>query len=203
MNEIVEYQRPPRRKRTGIAALLTVRGTFRALVPAALCTFASNPGLVEAKPPMVQIAERQELRFGKFAVPSFGERTIGTDGSIRDTGLLPVGPSNTGPATFVLTYDRGNASKKQIVVDVLFSIQGGTYSNGRVTANLKNFTSDLPGAPNLLPGQPVSIRLSDCQSRVCSTTFRVGATMEITNATGGGEVIIPTYLDVMVEEVTR
>lgn len=175
----------------------------RALGTVALCFLANAATSVTAKPPLIQISERTELRFGKFAVPQAGERTVATDGSISDTGLLSVGPTDTGPATFVITYDRGNQSKKRIDIELLLTVQSGTFSNGRITANLKNFTSDIPGSPNLVAGQPVSLTLPNCQTRICSTSFKIGATMAIINSSGGGQVTIPTYLDVLVDEVAR
>lgn len=178
------------------------RPLTRAIASLTLCLVAAHGAPTEAKRPVVQISEKQELRFGKFAVPTAGQRTVGTDGSVRDRGLLSVGPSDVGPATFVVSYDRGNQSKRQIAVELVLTIQSGSFSGNRLSANLKNFTSDIPGAATLQPGQPVSLKIPNCQSRICTASFRIGATMEVSNSSGGGEIAIPVYLDVLADEVT-
>lgn len=151
-----------------------------------------------AKPRTIQVTEQRNLRFGKIAVPQYGERVVGTDGSVRDTGIMSAGSADTGPASFIVTYDRGNESKKVLTIEVQLGISTGEFSSGGIQANLRNLTSDIPGHSMISEGQPVTIRLPNCRTRVCRTEFTIGATLQVTNTSGGGEVVIPTYLDVAV-----
>ena len=156
------------------------------------------PEPAAAKPRTIQITEQRNLRFGKIAVPQYGERVVGTDGSVRDTGIMSAGNADTGPASFLVTYDRGNESKKVLTIEVQLGISTGEFTSGGIQARLRNFTSDIPGHAMINEGQPVTIRLPNCRTRVCRTEFTIGATLQVTNTSGGGEVVIPTYLDVAV-----
>lgn len=181
----------------------STRSRFLAIALIFVSPWIADTNTAVAKPPTVQITEKQQLRFGKFAVPSVGERTVGPDGSVTDTGLLSVGSMNTGPASFVISYDRGNNSKKPIAVTLMFSIQAGSFSSAKLNANLKNLTSDIPGASSIVPGQPVELQFGRCAGRVCSENVKIGATMQVVNSSGGGEIAIPTYVDVVVTEIER
>lgn len=162
---------------------------------------ASLPIEAAAKPPTIQITEQRNLRFGRIAVPQYGERIVGTDGSIRDTGVLSAGSADTGPASFLVTYDRGNESKKVLTIEVQLGISSGEFATGGVQARLRNLTSDIPGYAMITEGQPVTIRLPNCQARTCRAEFAIGATLQVTNTSGGAEVVIPTYLDVAVVRI--
>ena len=156
------------------------------------------PDPAAAKPRTIQITEQRNLRFGKIAVPQYGERVVGTDGSVRDIGILSAGSADTGPASFLVTYDRGNESKRVLTIEIQLGISTGQFSTAGIQANLRNLTSDIPGHSMISEGQPVTIRLPNCRTRVCRTEFTIGATLQVTNTSGGGEVVIPTYLDVAV-----
>lgn len=180
----------------GIACEFSKRiGVF---LTSACLILGSLPALAVAAPGTIQIVEQNHLRFGKIAVPYSGERVVGTDGSVRDTGILSAGAADTGPARFVVTYDRGNASNRVLNIEVQLSISSGIYSSGGVEARLKNLTSDIPGQATIAEGQIVTLHLPSCQTRVCRTEFTIGATLQVTNTGGGAEVVIPTYLDVVV-----
>ena len=156
---------------------------------------------VHAKRPRVEITELQELRFGEFAVLGTGARTVGTDGSIQDVGLVPMGAANIGPAAFAITYDRGNESNRTITIDVSLAINSGVYSSNGLKAELRELASDLPGFHRIEPGQSMVLTLPDCRQRVCTMTFRIGATMEVTHSSGGGNIVVPTFLEVAVNQV--
>lgn len=172
-----------------------------AFLASACLMLGSLPVPAAAAPRTIQIIEQSNLRFGKIAVPYSGERVVGTDGSVRDTGILSAGAADTGPAKFVVTYDRGNEGKRVITVEVQLGISSGLYSNGGVEARLKNLTSDIPGYAMIADGQIVTLSLPNCQTRVCRTEFTIGATLQVTNTGGGAEVVIPTYLDVTVVSI--
>ena len=169
----------------------------------AVCAAVALAGPSQGRPPTITVTEQANLRFGKFAVIVAGERTVGIDGSVRDTGLISAGPAATGPATFKISYDRGNASSKSQTLELLVAVRSGEFAQGGIRANLRNITSDVPGARNITPGVPFVLQIKDCRTRVCTTSFKLGATMEIANTRGGGEVVIPTFVDVTVTEIAR
>ena len=173
----------------------------RAFLASTCLVLGSMPMPAAAAPRTIQIIEQNNLRFGKIAVPFSGERVVGIDGSVRDTGILSAGAADTGPARFVLTYDRGNASTRMLTIQVQLSLSSGLYSSGGVEARLTNLTSDIPGQAMIAEGQIVTLRLPNCQTRVCRTEFTIGATLQVTNTGGGAEVVIPTYLDVAVVSI--
>jgi len=156
------------------------------LAPIALTLLATPP----ARADNLVLTANQQLRYGSFAVPGTGSRTVSATGLVTDSGVLPVsGP--TGPAQFTLAFDRGGGSNPvTLVIQVLLG-SVGPVSQGGVTGALSAFTTDLPGVPLLVPGQAAILSLPGCATRICTRSFRIGARLDVTRASGGAALTIP------------
>jgi hypothetical protein len=132
------------------------------------------------------------LRFGAFVVITSGSRTVSASGTVTNTSVFPVGSSPVGPAQFTVTYDRGNNNQKPL--DVVFEVILAGVSpvnQAGVTGRLSGFDSDLTGAAVLVPGQAYRYTIPNCVTRTCSKSFRVGARLDVTRSSGGGDLTIP------------
>jgi hypothetical protein len=156
------------------------------LAPVALALLAASP----ARADNLIVTADQQLRYGSFAVPGTGSRTVSATGLVTDSGILPVsGP--TGPAQFTLAFDRGGSSNPvTLVIQVLLG-SVGPVSQGGVTGTLSAFTTDLPGIPLLVPGQAAILNVTGCAARICTRSFRIGARLDITRASGGAALTLP------------
>lgn len=160
-----------------------------ALVLAAAALTMPAPAL--AAPESLAITADTSLRFGTFVVLSAGSRTISASGAVTNSGIFPVSSAPVGPAQFTVTYDRGNNSRFPLGITfqlLLSNVSPVTQSGVRGT--LSGFVSDLPGVPVLVPGRAVTITLPSCATRTCSATFRVGARLDVTRASGGAALTI-------------
>lgn len=152
-----------------------------------------------ADQPSVTITADQPLRFGTLLVPASGTRTVGPDGSVADSGLFGMDGAPVGPAQFTVTYDRGNNGNQYgrggsgnvtILVQVIFAGYQ-TVRSGGVTGRLSDLTSDLQGAGNQLTGSVATLTIANCSQRRCSETFRIGARLDVTRASGGADLVFP------------
>ena len=166
---------------------------FHSLLYAAALAAAALalPATAHAAPAAVTITADTVLRFGNFVVISTGSRTISASGAVTNSGIFPVGSAPVGPAQFTVTFDRGNNSPQamtatiQVVLGTVSSV-----SQAGVTGSLSGFVSDLPGAAVLVPGQVVTYTIPSCAARTCSRTFRIGARLDVTRASGGAALTI-------------
>lgn len=158
------------------------------LAIAALAALA--PTAAFADPASVIVTVEQDLRFGRFAVPSGGSRTVTPAGAVITTGLLPFPGEPTGPARVTILFDRGNESRRSI--DVLLQVMivaPQNFVQGGITGTLSGLATDLAGAGGA--GQTVTLTISGCQERRCSRSFNVGGRIDITRASSGGSVRVP------------
>lgn len=159
------------------------------LIAAAALLAQPSPAL--AAPASLTITADTALRFGAFVVVASGSRTVSASGAVTNSGIFPVNTAPVGPGQFTVTYDRGNNSPQ--VLSVTFQLMLGSVapvSQAGVTGALSGFVSDLPGAPVLIPGRMVTYTMPNCPNRTCSVTFRVGARIDVTRASGGAALTI-------------
>jgi hypothetical protein len=149
-----------------------------------------------ADEPILTITPRSDLRFGRFAVFGSGSRTITPQGAVFDSAIFSEPGSVTGPAEFDLSFDRGNESKFPIdvYIELVLSGPNSQQLNG-VTAQVSAFTSDLAGAPVIVPGRAISVVMLRCPTRVCTRSFRVGGRLDVTKYYGGATLAIPLPID--------
>ncbi len=153
----------------------------------------------DAAPPLLTITPGADLRFGTFAVFGSGSRTVTAQGAVVDNAIFSEPGSVTGPAEFLLSFDRGNESKFPIDVIIELVLSGPNMQQvGGVSGTVSAFTSDLPGAPVIVPGQPVTVSMLRCPSRVCTRSFRVGGRLDVTKYHGGASLAIPLPIDATV-----
>ena len=149
------------------------------------------PATAFAAPAAVTITADTVLRFGNFVVITTGSRTVSASGAVTNSGIFPVGSAPVGPAQFTVTFDRGNNSPQAMTATIQVVL--GTVSpvsQAGVTGALSGFVSDLPGAAVLVPGQVVTYTIPSCAVRTCSRTFRIGARLDVTRASGGAALTI-------------
>lgn len=145
-----------------------------------------------AKTPTLKILPTKELRFGSFGVVTNGSRTVSPTGAVTNVSIMPVQGSLTGPAEFSIVYDRGNETKRPInlVIEVIL-LAAPPLTQGGIKASVSDFTTDLPGAATLAPGQAVTFSIDNCITRLCTRSFRVGGRLQVQRAYGGGAINIP------------
>jgi hypothetical protein len=155
-----------------------------------LILFSAQPA--QGKPATLDIVPQKELRFGSFGVLTSGTRTVSPSGAVTSTGLIPAQGSVTGPAEFNIVYDRGNESRRAttLVIEVIL-MAPPRLTQGGLTATVSDFTTDLPGAATLAPGQPVTFTIDNCITRLCARSFRVGGRLQVQRSYGGGPISIP------------
>ncbi len=157
---------------------------------AAALVGATSPAL--AAPKSLTITADAPLRLGTFVVIASGSRSVTASGAVTNISVVPIASSPVGPAQFTVTYDRGNNSQKPL--SILFEVILGAVSpvsQSGVTGSLSAFTSDLAGAPVLQPRQAYTYTIANCVARTCSKSFRVGARIDVTRASGGAALTIP------------
>ncbi len=153
-------------------------------------------GPANALPAKLSIVPQSDLRFGSFAVMGSGYRIVSPTGGVIDSGIFSTTSGDTGPAQFTLVYDRGDNSKRvlNLNIQLVFS-PPPTVQIGGVTANLSAYTSDLPGAPQIAPGQIVEVNIPNCATRVCQRTFHLGGRLDVDRTSGGAQISIPIPVD--------
>ncbi len=166
--------------------------------------FLSLPGPALGKPPQVIITADSDLRFGTLMVFGSGSRTVSPAGLVRDVAVVGMEGSQTGPARFTISYDRGNENKHvlDIELDLVMSSPPRVRVQG-LEGQLSALETDLPGAGRITPGQPIRITMRDCRERVCSLQFNVGGRLDIVRQYGGADLTVPIPLDVTVISAER
>lgn len=174
----------------------------RVLLMATAVVLASGPGPALAEPPRITVQNPLLLRFGSFAVPTSGYREVTATGGVSESGIFSLGTTGTGPARFVVQYDRGNNSKRRldITIDLIFSTPP-SFAQGGLTARLSRYQSDLPGFAMITPGQTIRITLPNCLQRVCSKSFNLGGRLDVDRRFGGGQVTVPIPVDAVLVSV--
>ena len=165
----------------------------------ALAALVLVPGQVEAAAPSVTVTADQSLRFGSFFTDTAGTRTVTATGSVTGSAIVPLTGTTPGPARFTITYDRGNNASVaySLLISVLVPGAASQVSGG-VTGTIARFDTDLPGVSALLPGQTAQVTITGCQRRLCSRSFRVGGTLQVTRTAGGADLAIPLPIVVTV-----
>lgn len=159
-------------------------------------------GPARAAPPQLTIVPQSDLRFGSFAVMGSGYRIVSPSGAVQDSGIFSTTTGDTGPAQFIVAYDRANNSKRALNLQIqLTFLPPQTVQVGGVTANLSAYQSDIPGASQIVPGQIVEINIPNCAARVCQTTFRMGGRLDVDRTSGGASVAIPIPVDALLVSV--
>jgi hypothetical protein len=144
-----------------------------------------------AAPESLTVTADAQLRLGAFIVISQGSRRVSANGTVTNDSIYPVGNSPVGPAQFTVTYDRGNSSQRPLNIVFDVSLAGVSPVNqAGVRGTLSAFDSDLAGASALVPGRNYRVTLTNCITRTCSQTFRVGARLDVTRSSGGGVLTI-------------
>jgi len=168
------------------------------------CLMLAAAAPAGAKVPEVRVTADADLRFGRFMVFGSGTRTVSASGAVSDVAIVALEGSSTGPASFTVSYDRGNESRHVIDLefDVVFTVPPRVRDAG-IEGNLSAFETDLPGATRVAPGQAIRIAIPNCRTRVCSRSFNVGARLEVTRHFGGARLAIPIPVDVVVIEAER
>ena len=160
---------------------------------------AASASPARAAAPSVTLTADQALRFGSFFTDTAGTRTVSSTGSVTGSAIIPVTGTSPGPAQFTLTYDRGNNANVNYSLLISVLVPGAASQvSGGVTGRIASFDTDLPGVSVLLPGQTTQVTLIGCQRRICTRSFRVGGTLQITRTTGGASLAIPLPLVVTV-----
>lgn len=155
-------------------------------VIAASLALASSPAHADS----LTLTANRQLRYGSFAVAGTGSRTVSATGVVLDSGVFPVsGP--VGPAEFTFAFDRGGSSQPVTIVVQFLLASVPPVNQGGVTGTLSGFNSDLPGIPLLIPGQAAIVNITSCVTRICTQTFRIGARLDVTRASGGASLTIP------------
>lgn len=168
------------------------------LLTAAFLTGAA----LDAAPPAISVRQNAPLRFGSFMVFGHGSRGVGTGGEVLDSGIVGTTAEAPGPATFTVSYDRGNESRRALDITVEVTVShSGHVTLGAITASLSNLTSDLAGGASLVAGRPVRITLAGCAQRVCSRAFRVGGRIDVTRSHGSGQITFPLLVGATVVSV--
>ncbi len=139
---------------------------------------------------------QSDLSFGSIVVFGSGSRTVTASGSVIDSGLVPWGPQGGSPALFTVSYDRGNEGRRtlDLQIELVLSNVPPISMNG-VSASVAGFDSSLPGAWQIAPGQPFSLRIPNCVERVCSVSFAIGGRLDVTRYQGGAELRFPLAVD--------
>jgi len=171
-----------------------------ALVLGCLTVFGTDAAIADR--PDLQVINSSPLRFGTFAVPTSGFREVSPSGAVSSSGIFVIDDSGTGPAQFIVQYDRGNNSRKLITVSIeLVMSAAPVFNNGGLVARLTRYQTDLPGYGVVDAGQAIRIEIPNCTQRVCATSFQVGGRLDVTRSFGGGIVNIPIPIDGVAVEV--
>ncbi|MEW4448907.1 DUF4402 domain-containing protein [Qipengyuania sp. JC766] len=161
----------------------------------ALSGIAAAPP-VAAKPAEVRISVDRELDFGSFMVFGNARRSVAANGAVTDDSIVALEGTIPAPAQFTVTYDRGNANRHVLDVEVeLYISPASAVRIGGVEGRLSSYETDLPGARRVTGGQPIRISIPNCRTRTCSVTFRLGATLDVSRQYGGARLVVPIPVD--------
>lgn len=176
-----------------VSAPLSFTARLRRLLPICACgVLLALPSAASAARPRLSVEPARALSFGSFVVFSQGSRTVSATGEITGVGIEPAGDDTAFPASFTVSYDRGNESRRPISLLIeLQLLRPSQVSAGGLVGSLAGFTSDLPGSPVISPGQLISLSIDNCTTRTCSRSFRIGARLDVRRNYGGGPISIP------------
>ena len=145
----------------------------------------------------ISLSADANLRFGTFAVVSSGWRNVSAAGTVTDSGVFAVNTSGIGPAQFTVSYDRGSGNTSAVTITfALLLANSGSVTQSGVTGTLSNFDTDLGGLTLFLPGQTILANISNCTTRICSRSFRVGGRIDVTRSSGGAALSVPLPITV-------
>ncbi len=173
-------------------------------LPLAMAALALLVGsqTARADTPQLRVIPVNDLRFGSFAVMDTGYRVVRPDGSVQSSGIFSAGTSGTGPARFRVSYDRGNNGNRRLNLEIELRFAAApVVTQGGIAAELTQYQSDLPGYANVAAGQAVTIRIPNCRTRVCETTFNLGGRLDVERSFGGGTVVLPIPVDAVLISV--
>lgn len=147
------------------------------------------------------LTEVSPIRFGSMIVLETGRRTVTPAGSVMDEAVLSAPGAVPGPAQFTISYDRGNNGRQQLDLDLLVLLPGELrMESGTLSAKLQSIRADIPTSPG---ARQFVLRIAGCVTRVCSTSFRLGGTLEVTRSAGGGNLAIPVPVTVVLTNLAR
>ena len=168
----------------------------------ALAALLASPA--QAAEPQVRVIATSELHFGTFMVFGSGARTVSATGAVSDSGVVSLEGRAPAPASFTISYDRGNESNHilNIVLDMVLS-SPQLVRQGGVEARLSGYETNLPGALRIDAGRAIRLTISNCRTRVCTRTFQVGGRLDVSRRFGGASVVVPIPVDVTVISAER
>ena len=181
---------------------MLVRKVLSRLAAAAIVMGVLLQAPVRADPAAVTVTAEQDLRFGTFAVPSAGWRSVSTAGAVAGSGILSFSGDPPGPARFTIVFDRGNESRRAI--DVLLQViivAPQSVVQGGVTGTLSGLATDLGGAAGTLGSLTTTLTLANCRERRCSRSFNVGGRIDVARSGGGANLRIPLSATAIVVSV--
>lgn len=150
------------------------------------------PTPASAARPRLTVDPTRALSFGSFVVFSQGSRTVSATGDVTSVAVEPAGHDVAFPASFVVSYDRGNESRRPISLAIEVQLLNPQQvTAGGLVGSLSGFTTDLGGFAGITPGQVVTLAIDNCTTRICSRAFRIGARLDVQRNYGGGQVSIP------------
>ncbi len=153
---------------------------------------ASLPAAAHGAPAGLTINQDMPLRFGNFVLFDRGARTVSATGSVTNDNVYPIGSSSTGPAQFTVTFDRGSDDTREISISYVIQLGAiSQFGHGGLSGTLSNFDIDVPGSGQLGTGRAVVQTIANCSSRICMSTFHVGARIELMRAGGSSALTIP------------
>jgi hypothetical protein len=156
------------------------------LLTACSLPLAAIPETAHAAAATFVAACTQPLDFGSMVVMGSGSRTVALSGATTDSGVMGVSGDTPTAATFTVTYSRatGDLNIYVLTFQVTMPTVAAVTVNG-VQGNLTNFTTDIPGISNLIPGQTATVIVAACIAASCGFTFHIGATLNVTAGSTG------------------
>ncbi|MCY1669501.1 DUF4402 domain-containing protein [Novosphingobium sp. SL115] len=151
-----------------------------------------NSTTSHAKTPEILVTSDLPLRFGTLLVPSAGSRTIGSSGTVQDSGVFQIGNDPVGPAQFTVTYDRGNEGNRTINVVIQLVVNANQKVRvGAVEGQLSQLESDARTPSGATGGALATFTLANCRERRCSRTIRIGGRLDLSRTAGGAQLVVP------------
>lgn len=179
-----------------------LRKHVRLAVAAAALVPLVAPQEARADTPQLRVTPVNDLRFGTFAVMDTGYRLVRPDGSVQSVGIFAASNAGTGPARFRVRYDRGNNGNRRLDLEIELRFAASPIvTQGGIVAQLSQYQTDLPGYATVAAGQAVTIRIPNCRSRVCETSFNLGGRLDVDRNYGGGTVVLAIPVDAVLISV--
>lgn len=149
----------------------------------------------------LSVTEVSPMRFGSIIVLETGRRTVTPAGGVMDESVLSTPGAVPGPAQYAISYDRGNNGRQQLDLEFLVLLPGELrLESGSLAATLLSIRSEIPSSPG---ARQFTLRIAGCVTRVCSTSFRLGGTLVVTRAAGGGNLSVPVPITVVLTNLAR